>query len=378
MKAEAPTVNELDLMRTMRTDAPIPSQQRLDTGRKRLHAMIDGSSEAPRPVRAGRRFGRAWGVLLAGGLATAAAGAVVATQVGGSPVTVQGSPAAVSARYDNPLVERATFGWLPAGLHANGYVADHQHEDFFQVTAQQKGKSGGTVTLTAYGRGKEPFLGYLPGGVPAKRIPAASVNGHSAYWIFKPNPSGQSQFSLRWQQAPNRWAELEGNGLPGNSAELTKTAHRIAESAKFGGTRPIAMPLHVGGVPGGLTPNRTVLNNGAYGEVGATLDFIVDGPSSNLLIGVTKSDGTIGTGVAAGPGRPIPGRPRPNTKLDGHPAYVTPSLVYVYGVNGFNVQINASGTVLAKLNKTGGVTGLFHHLTVKGLDPSNWTPNPVN
>jgi hypothetical protein len=138
------------------------------------------------------------------------------------------------------------------------------------------------------------------------------------------------------------------------------------------------MPLHADGVPGGLTPNRTVLNNGAYGGVNAILGFIVDGPSSDLGISVNKSDGTIGTGVPGKPGAPIPGRPRPNTKLDGRPAYVTPSLVYAYGVNGFDVQISASGAVLAKLDKSGGVAGLFHRLRVLGTDPSNWTPNPVN
>jgi hypothetical protein len=42
--------------------------------------------------------------------------------------------------------------------------------------------------------------------------------------------------------------------------------------------------------------------------------------------------------------------------------------VWVYGVNGFDVQISASGSVLAKLDKTGGVAGLFHRLTVKGPD----------
>ncbi|MCO5996016.1 hypothetical protein [Actinoallomurus rhizosphaericola] len=372
-------MNELDLMRTMRTDAPIPSQRRLDAGRERLLQAIDGSPGARRPVRAGRRSrGVRTMVLAAGGVAAVAAGVTVVSQTGGSPVTVHGSPAAVSARYDNPLVERAAFGWLPSGMHANGYVADRQTDNFFQVVAQKTGKSGGIVTLTAYAAGKEPFLGYLPGGVPAKRIPAPSVNGHSAYWIFKPDPSGQSQFSLRWQPAPNRWAQLEGDALPGNAAELARTANRIAASAKFGGTRPIAMPLHVGGVPAGLTPKRTVLNNGAFDQVSASLGFIVDGPSSDLEIGVTKSDGTVGTGVPGGPGKPGRGLPRPNTKLDGYPAYVAPTILYAYGVNGFNVQIHASGSILAKLNKTGGVTGLFHRLKVLGADPSHWTPTPVN
>ena len=139
------------------------------------------------------------------------------------------------------------------------------------------------------------------------------------------------------------------------------------------------MPLHIDGVPGGLSPSdRTVLNNGAFGEVSALVGYDVGGPSSNLGISVTKSNGTIGTGVPSKPGGPIPCNPRPNTKLRGYPAYQTPSLVYVYGVNGFDVQIIATGSVLAKLNQTGGVAGLFHRLTVFGTDQANWTTNPIN
>lgn len=319
-------------------------------------------------------------MVLAGGVAAVAAGVAVATQMGGSPVTLHTSPVAESAKYADPLMERAAFGWLPGGLHANGYVADHQHEKYFQVSAQSVngGKGGATVTLTAYERGKEAFLGYLPGGVPAKRIPAASIGGNRAYWIFKPDPSGQLSFELRWQYAPNSWADLTGNEMPGDSATLTRTAYKIAKSATFAGGGPIAMPLHIGGVPGGLSPDRTVLNNGAYGEVSASVGYDAGGPSSYLAISVTKSDGSIGTSVPGKAGRPTKGRHAPNTKLRGYPAYLGPGSVYVYGVNGFDVQINASGSVLAKLNKTGGVAGLFHRMTVLGTDQANWTTNPLN
>ncbi|GAB3958971.1 hypothetical protein GCM10029978_005070 [Actinoallomurus acanthiterrae] len=370
-------MNDLDVMRTMRADAPIPSRQRLDAGEKRLIAAIDEPG-ARRAVQTRRRFGGFRIMLLAGGVAAAAGIAIVATQAGVSPVTVHGTPAAEAAKYSDPLVERATFGWLPRGMHANGYVADHQNEKFFQVIAQEGAKSGASVTLTAYERGKEPFLGYLPGKVPAKRIPAASINGHSAYWIYKPSPSGQSSFELRWQYAPNSWADLQGDELRGSSAELTRTAYRIAKSAKFGDNRPIEMPLHIGGVPGGLSPDRTVLNNGAHGELGAIVGYNSGGPSSDLQISIDKSNGTIGTAVPGGPGKAMKGLPRPNTKLKGHPAYRTPSLLYVYGDNGFDVEITASGAVLAKLNKTGGVVGLYQRMTVLGTDPASWTPNPIN
>ncbi|GAA2096558.1 hypothetical protein [Actinomadura alba] len=300
-------------------------------------------------------------MLLAGGVAAiaAAVAVVVATQVGDRPTQLRTAPAA----YTDLLVERAAFGWLPRGMHANRYIADHQGPHFFEVSADA-GKAG-SVTLTAYAPGKEPMLPYLPGRVRAKRIRAAPINGRTAYWISKPNPSGQSSFELRWQYAPKSWANLQGVGLHGTTAELTRTAYKIARSATFGGTRPIAMPLHVDGVPGGLTPSRTVLNKDVLGEVSASMSFIVAGPSSFLSIDVIKSTGAFV-------------KDPPNTKLGGYSAFRTPKYLLVYGVNGFDVTVNATGSVLAKLNKTGGIAGLFHRTTVLGTDEANWTTNPVN
>lgn len=364
-------MNDLDLVRTMRADAPVPARHRLDAGQERLLAAIDSPDASPAARRgAARPLGRLGGLrgmLLAGGVAAVAAAVAVAVtaQVGTRPATLHTSPAAQSEKYADPLVERAAFGWLPSGLHTNGYTADHQEQRYFQATAQGAGRLGASVTLTAYAPGKEPILPHLPGGIPAKRIPAASINGHSAYWIFQPDASGQSSFELRWRYAPRSWADLEGVGLHGSDSALTAMAYKIARSATLGGTRPIAMPLHVGGVPGGMTPKRTVLNNGAFDQVSAILDYIVKEPTSALTIGIVRSSDSAG-------------RPQPNTQLDGHPAYRTTGALYVFGVNGFDVQIDASGSVLAELNKTGGLVALFHRITIYGGDPANWTTNPVN
>jgi hypothetical protein len=352
-----PTVNDLDLLRTVRADAPVPDRHRLDAGRERLLRAIDSPAGRPR-----RRLGGRRGPLLAGAATAvaAAAAAAVITQTGVGPATLRTAPAAVSAKYGNPLVERAAFGWLPDGLRTNGYIADHQHERYLQITAQSARK---TVTLTAYAPGREPILPHLPGDVPARRIPAASINGHSAYWIFKPDAAGQSTFELRWKYADNSWADLQGDGLRGTGAELTGMAYRIARSATFGGNRPIAMPLHIGGVPGGLSPERTVLNDGAHGQVSAILDYLATEPYSGLSVGIVENAG---------------GRHPANGTLDGHPAYRRRGILYVFGVNGFDVQLSASGPFLAKLNKTGGLVGLFHNITILGSDPANWTTSPVN
>jgi hypothetical protein len=337
------------------------------------------SSRLVRERRPVRRLAFAIGATAA----VAAAAVAVATQTGIHPVTLHTSPAAQSAKYADPLVERAAFGWLPRDMHANGYGVDHQGQGQFSVIAQKmglSGKVGPSIALTAYEPGGEPALGYLPGGVPAKRIPAEPVNGHSAYWIYKPDPSGQSTFELRWKYAPNSWADLTGDFLRGSRKELTAMAYKVARSATFGGTRPIAMPLHVGGVPGGMKPKGVVLNNGAHGEVSAMLEYFVNGPTDELSLGVQKISRTT-TLPKHFPNYVKPGHTvasTPNAKVDGHPAFQAPGVLWVYDVDGFDVRINASGSILAKLNRNGGLVGLFHRITIFGSDTANWTTTPVN
>jgi hypothetical protein len=50
----------------------------------------------------------------------------------------------------------------------------------------------------------------------------------------------------------------------------------------------------------------------------------------------------------------------------------------VFGVRGFDVSINASGDALRQLEPTGGLTGLFHRITVLGDDSSTWTTTPLD
>jgi hypothetical protein len=117
-------------------------------------------------------------------------------------------------------------------------------------------------------------------------------------------------------------------------------------------------------VPGGLTPKRTVLDNGAHGQVSAILDYIVTEPTSGLFVGISRNSGD----------RHSPS----NGRLDGYRVHRSRGELYVFGVNGFDVQLIASGSVLAKLDRTGGLVGLFHNIKILGGDPANWTTSPVN
>ncbi|MGI5233114.1 CU044_5270 family protein [Actinoallomurus sp. CA-142502] len=100
-------MNDLDLVRTMRADAPIPSPQRLDTGRERLLAAIDSRPAAP---RTGTRRGFVRWTALAGGLAAAAGAVVFAVSGGSTPATppVRRSPSSSPLSTRQVLLAAAT------------------------------------------------------------------------------------------------------------------------------------------------------------------------------------------------------------------------------------------------------------------------------
>ncbi|WP_345473909.1 CU044_5270 family protein [Actinoallomurus oryzae] len=104
-------MNDLDLVRTMRADAPIPSRQRLDTGRERLLAAIDSPSAAPRVgTRSVRARGFARWTAVVGGLAAAAGAAVFAVSGGSTPAPrpVKRSPSTTLPSTRQVLLAAAT------------------------------------------------------------------------------------------------------------------------------------------------------------------------------------------------------------------------------------------------------------------------------
>ena len=139
------------------------------------------------------------------GVAVAGRAAAPGHRAGGAP-QVSAAPRA------EQMVRTAAFGWLPAGLAADSFVADSQNRPYFVTAAGARSGTGPVIILTDYGRGPQPALPDLPGGVPAALIPAARVNGHLAYWITAPTtaPDAQLNFELRWQYAPDKWADLQG------------------------------------------------------------------------------------------------------------------------------------------------------------------------
>jgi hypothetical protein len=145
------------------------------------------------------------------------------------------------------------------------------------------------------------------------------------------------------------------------------------------------MPLHVTGIPGGLRLLRTVLTTGS--QVTALIEYAGRGSSGSdsLQIAVRPA-----RSVPHHPGKSAPDQPlgkgvATNTAISGHPAYdsqighpsAASATLWVFGVRGFDVQVDANGAILRTLDRHGGLAGLFFRMA---LYPtlSDWTVTPVN
>ena len=369
--------------------------------RDRLEELADTYRPRPESIAVARARGRRSLRMRRGAAAvgSAAAIAVVATAVaGGLPglgahAGTRGSlagnkaPGAAASQHvtgTDPLLQMASFGWLPAGLSADGYVTDSQSQPYLELDAAGQGAS---LILTAYWRGGMPPIPDLPGGVPGSRTPAAPIDGRPAYWVIEPTlgPLAQENFEMQWEYAPGRWADLQAVSLHAASVSaLTREARRIAATVSFGRPSRVAMPFAVTGIPAGLMARRAVLNTGP----GANGLIFFSGRGNSAEDGLQFAVWPASAAIRAreysrrrgGGSVPV----TPNTTIDGYRAYDSQlgqparasAVLYVLDVHGFVVQIDASGPALRAL--PGGLAGLFRAMTVfSSSDQAAWTVFPV-
>jgi hypothetical protein len=356
--------------------------------RERLEEIGDEAGllkvDVERACARGRRLLRVRRAVAASG-AAATIGVVVAvvTIAGRAPSpsgpasTLPAATSSAAAARPDHLLATASFGWLPTGFAADSLVADSQDRPYFEIDATTGTSSGPVIILTDYGPGPQPAMPDLPGGVPASAIPTAQVNGHAAYWITAPTigPNAQLNFELRWEYGSHRWADLQASGLSAASvADLTSTAYRIAENATLGERVLVAMPFRISGIPASLRVHRIVMNPGS--RPAALIYFAGSdlSPSDSIQFSVSP------TGVTSHhPGDPGSGHgPKPhsqgvttNTVVDGHPAYDSQltgqaggAMLWVFGVRGLDVEINAGARALAALPSSHDLLWLFAHMTV--------------
>jgi hypothetical protein len=331
---------------------------------------VAGAVAAGRRIRRMRRARKATAVVVAAG--AAAAVAVVAV-LPSSSHEERPDKVVEPAKYPSPLVEKAAFGWLPAGFARTRVSQEHGRTAQYKVYA---GHAPGSMSieLTMLAPGIRPGVPMLPGARKGHLTKAAPVNGRPAYWSIKPGGPGSQQVpaEFRWEYRPKTWALLSIND---RAVADVATVHRIAAGVKFGGDEPVAFPMKVTGVPDGLKVAQT---------------WVGTRPEAMITLGTSRKNDELMVLLSPASTR-VRGLFKPNTTIDGHPAFDTrlphPGLrsakaskrqtLWVFGVDGFDVNIVAAGEPLRRLQVSGGLTGLFRRVTVLGKDPKDWTTTPL-
>lgn len=324
---------------------------------------------AGRRARRMRRARRATVVAVAAG----AVAAVAVVAVPPPPDRERPDKIAEPAAHPSPLVEKAAFGWLPAGYARTRVAQDNGPGPAYKVHA---GRAPGdtSIELTVTPPGKRPGVPLLPGARKGSLTKAAPVNGRPAYWSIKPGGPGSQQVpaEFRWEYRPNTWARLSIND---RAVADVSTVHRIASGVRFGGDEPVAFPMRVSGIPDGLKVTQT---------------WVGTRPEAMITLGTSRADDELMVMLSAAGQRPRK-LFKPNTTVDGHPAFDTRLLrsgpgsgktpgrqtLWVFGVDGFDVNIVAAGEPLRLLQAKGGLTGLFRRITPLGADPAKWTTTPL-
>ncbi|MGP4021792.1 hypothetical protein [Actinomadura sp. 3N407] len=347
-----------ELERLARTPGPAPAVD------------VPAAVAAGRRVRRMRRARKAAVVVVAAG--TAAAVSVVAV-LPSSSHEERPDKVVEPSKYPSPLVQKATFGWLPAGYTRTRVAQEGGRSPSYEVHAG-RGPGSMSIELTVMPPGERPGIPLLPGARKGKLTKAAPVNGRPAYWSIKPGGPGSQQVpaEFRWEYRPKSWALLS---IGDRAVADVATVHRIAAGVRFGGDEPVAFPMRVSGIPDGLKVAQT---------------FVDTRPEAMIRLGSPREDDQLTVLLSVS-------RPRyrelfkPNTKIDGHPAFDTrlphPGLrpgkepnrqtLWVFGVDGFDVNIVAAGEPLRRLQARGGLTGLFRRVTPLGTDPARWTTTPL-
>ena len=379
-----------------------------------LASLVDlpappSSMDVARARQAGRSIRRRRRAAAGSGVATVMVAALLAAvllpgsghrgnpPVGGSPTANPSATATARPRLTgtDPFVTTLAFGWLPDGVRTASFE-EAKAPDIVQNSPVAE------TTLNAGGGTTQINLAVLPlyqsfppvhlkGAVVAPHITAPDVDGHPAYWTFKPGTSAAAQDGeeeLYWEYSPERWARLDTSFGDDTSSDLTTTIYRVAENVQYDQTAEVPVPFHLDHAPGGMPVDGQGWTEGSgwtagYGPGGRS------GPGSEPVspwgAGLSYGYGTPGTAgwtaitisVSVANGQGPPGAATPTT-VDGHPATDTlgpeREALAVYGVDGLNVSVYATGAAaIGFINAAGGIQQFFHHITLLGPNSTNWT-----
>ncbi|PXY26533.1 hypothetical protein BAY59_17840 [Prauserella coralliicola] len=248
-------------------------------------------------------------------------------------------------RQHNPLVAKASFGWLPEVITGVEYGVG-AHGDYALAVGQ--GESPAMIWLAVHD--EEPPLdrrGDL-GGDPV-RIPVR-VGTQDGYWVTVDpgDPLNGGDTWLRWRTGDGRWAEINAYYL--DYRDPRQALLRVAADVTVG-DRAVPLPLYISALPDNFrlgdvtTSRRPELNDGLPWQV--QLFYTVNG--ANVAFHV-KPEG----GAPPGFGNPV-------CKTG----------------NDLQVCVTVDRPAAADLGPIGGVQGLLDRVTLLGLDESEWTDRVI-
>jgi hypothetical protein len=239
-------------------------------------------------------------------------------------LVAHGSPRYEAPTEFDPLTRTLAVGWVPDGLDGGGTSVDahQQHFGAFDDAYRNGGPDIGlAVTVLSRGRGVEELpTGAL--GLPrwAEPRPTDPVQGSAAQCLSDPAVPTGTCTALRWEYAPDAWAQVSYAGSAGPTPETAAAvARRVAESVSLSVAEPVRLPFSLTGRLGGLRPIAVGV------AVSDDVDAI-DGSrwsASVDLAPVDPADRPVQVRVSWFPAGGTPGSDKygePNTTVDGNPA----------------------------------------------------------
>jgi hypothetical protein len=316
-------------------------------------------------------------------------------------------PAAAPATF-NVLVPYAAFGWLPAGyseasipLSTFGLLNSGPAE----VDRTAVAANGAMVSLAVHARAACATGAGASGSCSrATSGKAPDVNGRPALWII----GGRG---IAWEYAPGAWADVHiiagglGHTAPGGKdAARPKAADgraalqtpapagtrdlvlKIADAVKYAQRTPLVFDVRLARrLPAGWS-----LQEMSFHVVGGRLlaDGLNVGPAADtsaLSIGATKPLG-YGCNYVSGQSSYVTkyGVNWEYRVLDDHIAKNVQMLCSMQPIDGLDVNIyldmapeEAGAAPLPGSYQLGGAFGVYARLHLLGLNPANWTADPL-
>ncbi|MBD0693344.1 hypothetical protein [Streptomyces sp. CBMA123] len=239
------------------------------------------------------------------------------------------------------LTDELKVGWLPDWVDREHGLSFSAGSFGSNLVAEEPNPNMRRLQVTLRAPGPEPVLGTHP---DEAKVPAAPINGQTAYWVEHPTDPRYDRSSrvLRWQTADGRWAQINTTHVS-SAAIPDEDLIRIAESVT-GGSRDVPMPLWLSGLPAAVRPDSASV-------VRST------GPapwSAQIVLAVEGGTVTVTASPASDP-RDFPPTQRCRSEA------------------GLQVCVTTAPAVLPRLDRFGGLPGLLDLVHVTGADESTWT-----